>query len=183
MKREEQRRKEDIKGRGKVGENDMLHLVVVCLSMFKRETAHLGHLGQIQKRDEIILIRIMTSTLDQLKRSLEAHALYTHTPPSHDDATLLFVSRLSHLSIQLILLHSRFLRARKFDPAKAHNQFAATEAWRHQHDVNNLYATSDPDELESSKRFYPRWTGRRDKVRQRALQYLRIVSIAPNLVL
>jgi hypothetical protein len=29
--------------------------------------------------------------------------------------------------------------------------------------VLNLYATFDPDELESAKRFYPRWTGRRDK--------------------
>ena len=28
----------------------------------------------------------------------------------------------------------------------------------------DLYATFDPDELESAKRFYPRWTGRRDKV-------------------
>jgi len=61
---------------------------------------------------------------------------------------------------------SRFLRARKFDVAKAHKQFAATEAWRLEHNVHNLYATIDPDELESSKRFYPRWTGRRDKVRQ-----------------
>jgi hypothetical protein len=30
--------------------------------------------------------------------------------------------------------------------------------------VLDLYATFDPDELESAKRFYPRWTGRRDKV-------------------
>lgn len=28
----------------------------------------------------------------------------------------------------------------------------------------DLYATFDSDELESAKRFYPRWTGRRDKV-------------------
>jgi len=63
-------------------------------------------------------------------------------------------------------LTSRFLRARKFDAPKAHKQFAATEAWRHKHDVANLYAAFDPDELESSKRFYPRWTGRRDKVRR-----------------
>ena len=73
---------------------------------------------------------------------------------------------------------SRFLRARKFDVAKAHNQFAATEAWRLEHDVPNLYATFDPDELESSKRFYPRWTGRRDKVRQAPI--CPSVSIAPN---
>ncbi|KAH9960087.1 CRAL-TRIO domain-containing protein, partial [Russula dissimulans] len=85
-----------------------------------------------------------------LKRTLAEQHLYTppspHSPASHDDATLL-----------------RFLRARKFDPAKAHEQFTDTEAWRRKNDVLNLYATFDPDELESSKRFYPRWTGRRDE--------------------
>jgi hypothetical protein len=30
--------------------------------------------------------------------------------------------------------------------------------------VLDLYASFDSDELESAKRFYPRWTGRRDKV-------------------
>jgi hypothetical protein len=59
---------------------------------------------------------------------------------------------------------SRFLRARNFDPAKAHKQFAATEAWRRENRVLELYATFDSDELESAKRFYPCWTGRRDKV-------------------
>lgn len=39
-------------------------------------------------------------------------------------------------------------------------------ARRKEHDVVNLYATFDPAEFESSKRFYPRWTGRRDKVLQ-----------------
>ncbi|KAF8272637.1 CRAL-TRIO domain-containing protein [Lactarius quietus] len=90
------------------------------------------------------------SALSELKRSLQDKGLYTppdgDTPASHDDATLL-----------------RFLRARKFDSAKAHKQFAATEAWRTKVDVLNLYATFDRDELESAKRFYPRWTGRRDK--------------------
>jgi hypothetical protein len=109
--------------------------------------------------------------LDLLKRSLEADRLYTppttHTPASHDDPTLLCAVHLSLSLSQLLTSISRFLRARKFDVPKAHKQFAATEAWRHKHDVANLYATFDSDELESSKRFYPRWTGRRDKVRQR----------------
>lgn len=107
------------------------------------------------------------SPLDQLKRILTDQGLYSppkdDSPASHDDPTLLFVS------FQLILLkyntkHRRFLRARKFDPAKAHKQFAATEAWRRENRVLDLYATFDSDELESTKRFYPRWTGRRDKV-------------------
>ena len=60
---------------------------------------------------------------------------------------------------------SRFLRARRYDPAKAHDQFAKTEAWRKENDVDNLYATFPTDEMQRAKLFYPRWTGRRDKVR------------------
>ncbi|KAA1473730.1 CRAL/TRIO domain-containing protein [Dentipellis sp. KUC8613] len=66
--------------------------------------------------------------------------------PSHDDATLL-----------------RFLRARRFEPDKAQRQFTTTEDWRRQQDIGRLYATFPADEFERAKRFYPRWTGRRDK--------------------
>ncbi|KAI9064652.1 CRAL/TRIO domain-containing protein [Trametes sanguinea] len=66
--------------------------------------------------------------------------------PTHDEPTLL-----------------RFLRARRFDPHKAHKQFADAEAWRKKHNVDALYATFPVDEFESARRFYPRWTGRRDK--------------------
>ena len=59
---------------------------------------------------------------------------------------------------------SRFLRARRFDPVKAQKQFAEAEAWRVKHNVDELYSTFPVDELEDSRRFYPRWTGRRDKV-------------------
>lgn len=37
--------------------------------------------------------------------------------------------------------------------------------------MDNLYNTFDVDEFESSKRFYPRWTGRRDKACH-AMQHL-----------
>ncbi|KAI1793227.1 CRAL/TRIO domain-containing protein [Ganoderma leucocontextum] len=66
--------------------------------------------------------------------------------PSHDEPTLL-----------------RFLRARRFDPQKASKQFADAEAWRAKHTVETLYATFPVDEFENTRRFYPRWTGRRDK--------------------
>lgn len=36
---------------------------------------------------------------------------------------------------------------------------------RKKNDVDNLFATFDPTEFENCRRFYPRWTGRRDKVR------------------
>lgn len=58
----------------------------------------------------------------------------------------------------------RFLRARRFDTVKAQKQFADAEAWRVKHNVDELYSTFPVDELEDSRRFYPRWTGRRDKV-------------------
>lgn len=109
------------------------------------------------------------SPLDQLKGTLTEQGLYNppdgHSPASHDDATLLSVSpHFLSTPAEKFDAHSRFLRARKSDPAKAHKQFAATEAWRRENRVLDLYATFDPDELESAKRFYPRWTGRRDKV-------------------
>ncbi|KAI0700073.1 CRAL/TRIO domain-containing protein [Cytidiella melzeri] len=100
---------------------------------------HLGHLTEAQQD----AFAIFHENLSKAK-------LYTPesegSRPSHDEPTLL-----------------RFLRARRFDPAKAQKQFADAEAWRAKHNVEELYATFPADELESSRRFYPRWTGRRDK--------------------
>ncbi|TFY54139.1 hypothetical protein EVJ58_g9036 [Rhodofomes roseus] len=52
------------------------------------------------------------------------------------------------------------------------------EAWRKQHRVTWLYATFDPDEFESTRRFYPRWTGRRDRNGLPVYVY-RLASLAP----
>lgn len=96
--------------------------------------------------------------------------------PSHDEPTLLLVSfsfifpiirhltLLPRLSFIPHASFSRFLRARRFDPQKASKQFADSEAWRATHNVEDLYATFPIDEFENTRRFYPRWTGRRDKV-------------------
>jgi hypothetical protein len=73
----------------------------------------------------------------------------------------------------------RFLRARRYDPVKAQQQFSDTQAWRKQHDVDNLFATFDEAELESAKRFYPRWTGRRDKV---CTVHIAVIGNLPGLV-
>ena len=43
-------------------------------------------------------------------------------------------------------------------------QFADSEAWRAKHNVEPLYASFPVDEFEGARRFYPCWTGRRDKV-------------------
>jgi hypothetical protein len=68
------------------------------------------------------------------------------------------------ISSPIHLVHSRrFLRARKFDIAKAHKQLAGAAAWREKHDVDRLFANFDTDEMEKARSFYPMWTGRRDK--------------------
>ncbi|KAI0064179.1 CRAL/TRIO domain-containing protein [Artomyces pyxidatus] len=102
---------------------------------YNQLSGHLGHLTATQ-----------SAAFDAFKKNLENAQLYTVDPPSHDDATLL-----------------RFLRARRFDPAKAQTQFTTTENWRRENDIKQLYATFPIDEFERAKHFYPRWTGRRDK--------------------
>ncbi|KIJ60271.1 hypothetical protein HYDPIDRAFT_32394 [Hydnomerulius pinastri MD-312] len=88
--------------------------------------------------------------LEVFKANLAQAGLYRaavdDVQASHDDTTLM-----------------RFLRARRLDLNKAEKQFADTEAWRKQHGVDELFKTFDTTEMESSRRFYPRWTGRRDK--------------------
>ncbi|EJC98013.1 CRAL/TRIO domain-containing protein [Fomitiporia mediterranea MF3/22] len=101
-----------------------------------------GHLGRLTPEQEKAFVTF--------KANLEKAGLYTPpteaTKASHDDATLL-----------------RFLRARRFDPAKAQKQFSDRIAWEKKHDVHNLFANFPADEFESSRRYYPRWTGRRDR--------------------
>ncbi|KIY47637.1 CRAL/TRIO domain-containing protein [Fistulina hepatica ATCC 64428] len=96
---------------------------------------HLGHLTDAQEE-----------AFGVFRENLTRANLYTPDPPSHDDSTLL-----------------RFLRARSFKPDAAQKQFAETERWREHHAVDELYRTFDPVEFESTRRFYPRWTGHRDR--------------------
>ncbi|KAG1822610.1 CRAL/TRIO domain-containing protein [Suillus subaureus] len=89
-------------------------------------------------------------SLEAFKAKLRNEGLYQpasdDTAASHDDITLL-----------------RFLRARRYDVDKAQKQFSDTEAWRKHHNVDELFRTFETNEMESARRFYPRWTGRRDK--------------------
>jgi hypothetical protein len=63
----------------------------------------------------------------------------------------------------------RFLRARQFDVAKAQEMFDADVVWRKEHDADKLYAAFPEDEFEASKKYYPRFTGHRDKVSAKIL--------------
>ncbi|KIY71742.1 CRAL/TRIO domain-containing protein [Cylindrobasidium torrendii FP15055 ss-10] len=88
-------------------------------------------------------------------------ALYDPQRPSHSDATL-----------------DRFFRARSGDIPGAVKQFAETEAWRREHNVDELYRTFPEDEYHGAKAFYPRWTGHRDKSGHPIYVY-RLASVGP----
>ncbi|KAF7299346.1 Sec14 cytosolic factor [Mycena indigotica] len=98
-----------------------------------------GHYGQLSASQEAALV--------SFKKLLEDAKFYDPENPGRlDDPTLL-----------------RFLRARSWDPPAALKQYSDSMEWRQKNDVDNLYVTFDADELENTRRFYPRWTGRRDK--------------------
>lgn len=56
----------------------------------------------------------------------------------------------------------RFLRARRFNVQKAMQQFAGTDAWRKETNIDEKYAATTAEELRLSRRHYPRFLGRRD---------------------
>ncbi|PFH53280.1 hypothetical protein AMATHDRAFT_1351 [Amanita thiersii Skay4041] len=120
-------------------------------------TVFSGHLGHLTNSQE--------EAFSLFKSNLLHANLYIPSTqassPSHDDTTLL-----------------RFLRARSFNPMNAQKQFLDAETWRKQHNVDTLYATFDSDEFEDAKRFYPQWTGRRDR-NGLPLYVYRIASLVP----
>lgn len=116
-----------------------------------------GHLGNLTAQQD----RAFSTFKDNL---LKANLYTPHSEDqeaSHDDPTLL-----------------RFLRARSFNPEAAQKQFSASEDWRKKHNVTQVYYNTKPEDLRNSRRFYPRWTGRRDKLGLPLYVY-RLASLEP----
>ncbi|KAF8340268.1 CRAL-TRIO domain-containing protein [Cantharellus anzutake] len=90
--------------------------------------------------------------LHKFREEIAAAGLYV--PRSTPDGR-----RASHTDVALL----RFLRARRFDVGKAMKQFTDEENWRRKYNVDELYLNFPVDEMEASKKFYPTWTGRRDR--------------------
>lgn len=100
---------------------------------------------------------------------MRGYTLLQRTAKRHHTARQLFCEYCTyiHRPCELnnpLFAPSRFLRARKFDP-KATQQFIDAEKWRKTNNVDELYRTFDVEEFEQAKKYYPTFTGRRDKVR------------------
>ncbi|KAK6360062.1 hypothetical protein TWF730_006216 [Orbilia blumenaviensis] len=109
-----------------------------------RPEGKLGHLNNDQ-----------ASALIDFKILLSDQQLYTpeiiidekrSVPATHDDGHLL-----------------KFLRAGRFKLAAACQQFGATEKWRKTSGIDEIYDNFDVNEFEETRKYYPQWTGRRDK--------------------
>ncbi|KAF9523923.1 CRAL/TRIO domain-containing protein [Crepidotus variabilis] len=114
-----------------------------------------GHVGHLSPEQE--------TTLQSFKESLGQAKLYhvVDEAPSHDEATLL-----------------RFLRARSWNIAAAQRQFAGHEAWLKEHDVLRVLHEISPEDFLQTQKYYPRWTGRRDKLGIPIFVY-RLASLEP----
>jgi len=62
------------------------------------------------------------------------------------------------------MMYSRFLRARNWDVLAAQKQFADYKVWLKKHNVLQVLRDLSPADMLRTQRYYPRWTGRRDKV-------------------
>ena len=81
------------------------------------------------------------NTLTKFKAVLQEKGLYTPDPPSHDEPTLMYV--ISNAPRPTTNLHSRYLRARRWDINGALAQFAETIKARKDNRVDELYENVD----------------------------------------
>ncbi|MCJ1315975.1 hypothetical protein MMC15_001295 [Xylographa vitiligo] len=112
---------------------------LIAVGEFGYPIGHLGHLTDAQAEALVVFKRLC-----QEKKLFKPASDINQS--SHDDVTML-----------------RFLRARRFVPQDALQQFADTESWRESNKIGDLYNNIDIKDYEETRRLYPQWTGRRDK--------------------
>ncbi|KAF3928604.1 hypothetical protein AA313_de0203717 [Arthrobotrys entomopaga] len=106
-----------------------------------------GKMGHLTNEQELALLDFKVLLSD--KSLYEPEAIINEkisTPPSHSDAYLL-----------------KFLRAGRFNLQAALQQFQLTEKWRKNGGIDGIYDDFDVKEFEETRKYYPQWTGRRDK--------------------
>ncbi|KAF3932583.1 Patellin-3 [Dactylellina cionopaga] len=106
-----------------------------------------GKLGHLNDEQEAALIdfKVLLSEKDLYRPEVIIDEKRT-VPASHDDAYLL-----------------RFLRAGRFNLQAAFRQFEITSKWRKNGAIDEIYNDFDVKEFEETRKYYPQWTGRRDK--------------------
>lgn len=115
---------------------------------FGYPSGHLGHLTEPQQ-----------SALVDFKKLCTASGLYKPAsdgqPPSHSDAVLLYVLPVAcfpPVSVPVLPCHRRFLRARRFIPKDAQQQFQDTEKWRKVNEIDKVYENIDIENYDEARR-------------------------------
>ncbi|KAE8141841.1 CRAL-TRIO domain-containing protein [Aspergillus pseudotamarii] len=89
---------------------------------------------------------VISPALDLLKSLLKQQGYEVSNPAAcTDDTTLL-----------------RFLRAQRFNPEQALQQFHSAQKWRQENNIPSFYQDMDIDYYEETRKMYPQWIGRRD---------------------
>ncbi|UZJ50741.1 hypothetical protein CBS101457_000061 [Exobasidium rhododendri] len=113
---------------------------------------HEGHLNTTQQE-------AFNDLKEQVEQELGKNSSSSSSIKWYDDTTLL-----------------RFLRARSFNVPKALKQFMDTDTWRRERNIDQVYREFPVNDLEAARMYYPRWTGRRDRL-GRPLYVYRISSL------
>ena len=101
---------------------------ILATGEFGYPTGHLGHLTKAQE-DALVAFKKLCQEKRLFKPAEDKNAA------SHDDTTLL-----------------RFLRARRFIPQDALQQFQDTEKWREENKIGSIYENIDVDDYDQTRK-------------------------------